>query len=240
MLCVTGLEKSYGTLSTLNGIDFTVGDGEIVSLIGPSGCGKSTLLNIISGLGRPDNGTVRRKSNAIGYIFQDDRLLPWRTVYDNIRLVRDEEDAAEIKHLLEIVELSDFAGYYPAQLSGGMCKRCGIARAFYCKSGLLLLDEPFQALDIRLKAEMHALLLKVWREKRQSMLFVTHDIDEALAVSNRILVLSARPSVILKTFHVSKKDEKGFNGQNLQNIRREIADLLHNEEPMKEEVYGIF
>ena len=146
MLTIDRVCKSFGSLSVLKDVSLTVGDGEIVALIGPSGCGKTTLLDIISGLSQPDSGTVIGGEN-ISYMFQSARLLPWRTVYENIRLVREDVSPEEIHELIKAVGLEGFANYYPDQLSGGMAKRCALARAFHYQGTHLLMDEPFQGLD---------------------------------------------------------------------------------------------
>lgn len=230
MLQIKDLKKSYGGLSVLGGIHLSVKDGEIVALLGPSGCGKSTFLHTIAGLLRPDSGTVLLSDDKIGYIFQDDRLLPWRTVYENIRLVRDDDSPDEIRRLLRIVELEEFADYYPAQLSGGMRKRCGIARAFYSRCRLLLLDEPFGALDVRLKAEMHNLLLSIREETKTTMLFVSHDVDEALSIANRWIVFGNRPATVRKVFVLPESVTGSRRAARIAAIRRDILSLLQEED----------
>ena len=178
MLTIDRVCKSFGSLSVLKDVSLTVGDGEIVALIGPSGCGKTTLLDFSSGLSQPDSGTVIGGEN-ISYMFQSARLLPWRTVYENIRLVREDVSPEEIHELIKAVGLEGFANYYPDQLSGGMAKRCALARAFHYQGTHLLMDEPFQGLDYGIRMEMIAMLLSVWKKHRQGILFVTHEIDEA-------------------------------------------------------------
>ncbi|WP_018306991.1 ABC transporter ATP-binding protein [Desulfitobacterium hafniense] len=228
MLQLHEISKSFGTLPVLNKVSFTVEDGEIVALIGPSGCGKSTLLNIIAGIQKPDEGALSGGSDAMAYVFQDDRLLPWRTVWDNIRLVRDKENRPVIQELIDTVGLRGFETYYPAQLSGGMKKRCGIARSFYYESHLLLMDEPFQGLDYCLRREMLHLLLKVWQKHKQGVLFITHEIDDALTIASRIIVLSPRPGEISKEFRLPGQEGRDPGSPELTDTRREIIAAIAN------------
>lgn len=226
MLKVNSVSKTFQDMLIIDQLDFQVQDGEIVALIGPSGCGKSTLLNIVSGLLRPDSGTIDGAGDSIACIFQDDRLLPWRTVWENISLVRGEQDKAGILALINEVGLNGFERHYPIQLSGGMQKRCGIARAFYYQSRLLLLDEPFQGLDYCLRQEMLAMLLSVWRQHGQSVLFVTHEIDEALMVASRILVLSKRPGRIREEIPLKGPEGRNPGADELIQVRRRIISLI--------------
>ena len=222
---VSNLSKTFGDLASLDHLDFSVEPGEIVALIGPSGCGKSTLLNIISGLVQPDKGSVSGVPDRVGYVFQESRLLPWRTVFDNIRLAREENTpgaAQAVREWIDAVGLGGFEDYYPAQLSGGMAKRCAIALAFHHKSDLLLMDEPFQGLDYGIRMEMLNMLLSIWKKQRQGILFVTHEIDEALTVATRILVLSARPARVAWEVILPGKEGRDCADPELQDIRREI------------------
>ena len=146
MLKLTGIQKSFDGLPVLSNLSLTLSQGEIVALIGPSGCGKTTLLNIISGLTAPDAGTVEGAEGKLSYMFQNARLLPWRTVEENIRLVREDAPGEEVRTLIAAVGLEGFEHYYPGQLSGGMARRCALARAFHFGGSLFLMDEPFQGL----------------------------------------------------------------------------------------------
>ena len=226
MLIVKDISQNFGELSVLKNISFQVEDNEILAVLGPSGCGKSTLLNIIAGLQKPKTGFVEGADDAISFVFQDDRLLPWRTVWQNISLVNEQENKEEIKNLINYVGLKDFEQYKPSQLSGGMKKRCGIARAFYYKSELLLMDEPFQGLDYSLRQEMLNMLLRVWNAHKQAVLFITHEIDEALIVANRILVLSGRPSNITKQFILPPYEDRNPQSKELNSIRQEIISII--------------
>lgn len=230
MLTIDRVCKSFGSLSVLKDVSLTVGDGEIVALIGPSGCGKTTLLDIISGLSQPDSGTVIGGEN-ISYMFQSARLLPWRTVYENIRLVREDVSPEEIHELIKAVGLEGFANYYPDQLSGGMAKRCALARAFHYQGTHLLMDEPFQGLDYGIRMEMIAMLLSVWKKHRQGILFVTHEIDEALTVASKIVLLRARPMAIRDVISLPGKEGRDPSSPELTAIRQEIIHAITEKIP---------
>lgn len=230
MLTIDRVCKSFGELSVLKDVSLTVGDGEIVALIGPSGCGKTTLLDIISGLSQPDSGTVTG-GEKISYMFQSARLLPWRTVYENIRLVREDVPPEEIHELIKAVGLEGFANYYPDQLSGGMAKRCALARAFHYQGTHLLMDEPFQGLDYGIRMEMIAMLLSVWKKHRQGILFVTHEIDEALTVASKIVLLRARPMTIRDVITLPGKEGRDPSLPELTSIRQEIIHAITEKIP---------
>lgn len=226
MLNVSHVSCNFGSLPVLRDVDFKISDDEIVALIGPSGCGKSTLLNVIAGLKKTEEGSVSGNERPTAFVFQDDRLLPWYSLWDNIRLVRETEDPEAIGALIRDVGLTGFEHYRPGQLSGGMKKRCGIARAFYYNSDLLLMDEPFQGLDYPLRQEMLNMLLKVWNSRKQSVLFVTHEIDEALTAASRILVLSGRPSSVVREFVLPPYQERKQSMNEMIGIREEILSLI--------------
>ncbi len=223
---IENITKSYGALPILQNFSLQVNPGEIVALIGPSGCGKSTLLNIISGLQKPDSGVIRNDCRKIGYVFQDSRLLPWRTVAENIHLVRPKGRMEEVEEWIDAVGLHGFAQYYPSQLSGGMAKRCAIAKAFYYKSDFLLMDEPFQGLDYGIRMEMLRMLLEIWQKEKQGILFVTHEIDEALTIATKIAVLRARPTSVLKEIGLPGREGRDASAEELQEIRHEIIQYI--------------
>jgi NitT/TauT family transport system ATP-binding protein len=226
MLNISHLTKNFDDLPVLRDLNLSVASSEIVSLIGPSGCGKSTLLNIISGLEVPDSGAVTVHSDRLSYMFQNARLLPWRSVYDNIRLVREDAPPEEIRRLIHSVGLDGFENYYPGQLSGGMAKRCALARAFHFGGDLLLMDEPFQGLDYGLRMEMLKMLLSIWRQRHQGVLFVTHEIDEALTVATRIAVLSARPTTVQEVITLPGAEGRDASDPELLEIRRHIIHAI--------------
>ncbi len=210
--------RQAGPTLALQPTDLTVSPGEFVAILGPSGCGKSTLLRIVAGLDRPTGGTLALDGAAItgpgpdrGMVFQSYTLFPWLTVAQNIRFglrergVPETEQRAIAEKFLARTGLSGFANHWPRQLSGGMQQRCALARALANDPEILLLDEPFGALDHQTRELMQELLLEIWEEGdgsgvaglgRKTVLFVTHDIDEAIFLANRVLVMSARPGRI--------------------------------------------
>ena len=195
-------------LEVLRDITVDIRPGEFLSVLGPSGCGKTTLLRIVGGLAEPTSGTVRignrtaaeaQRHKSVGYVFQEPSLLPWRTVLDNVRLPLVVNRAAQRpgamppEELLHLVRLAEFAGYYPGQLSRGMQQRVGLARALALDPALLLMDEPFASLDEITREQMRFELLRIWDAARKTVLFVTHSIVDAVLLSDRVAVLSARP-----------------------------------------------
>lgn len=204
LLEINNLSKSFDGMETLSNVNLSLGDHEIVAIVGPSGCGKSTILNMVAGLIEDYSGTIINKAKKTGYVFQEDRILPWLTVYDNIKIVRDKEDKKRINELIAKVKLQGFEKFYPGKLSGGMKQRCGIARAFYYGSDLLLMDEPFKSLDVKLRNELLEVLYELWNEEKVSVLFVTHDIEEALRVADRVLVMGNRPTFVKKEIQLPK------------------------------------
>ncbi|MCP5368514.1 MAG: ABC transporter ATP-binding protein [Hyphomicrobiales bacterium] len=199
----------------LEGLDLSITEGEFVSVIGPSGCGKSTLLNLAAGLGPPAKGRVlyrgrpvEKINTAVGYITQHDNLLPWSTVRTNItmglkiRKVPAAEREQRLSHYMEITGLKGFENHYPAELSGGMRKRTSMARTLIYSPEMVLMDEPFSALDAHVKMIMHQELLRIWDEERKTILFITHDLVEAITLSDRIVVLSARPGQVKQEMRI--------------------------------------
>ncbi len=219
--------KSYGSVDVLKDISLNIEKDEILCILGPSGCGKSTLLNIISGLLQSDVGSVNRITDRIGYVFQEDRLLPWKTVYENIKFVEDKTPQKDVYKLIADIGLEGFENCFPHELSGGMRQRCSIARAFNYHSEFLLMDEPFKSLDYTLRIKMIGQLIKVWEKTSNSIIFVTHEIDEALLLGNKVIVLTNRPAQIAKTFEIKiKQSERKLSSKNLTEIRNEIIGLM--------------
>ncbi|GAC1424033.1 MAG: hypothetical protein PVS3B3_25700 [Ktedonobacteraceae bacterium] len=251
-LSVQGVTKMYRdghkTVEALTPIDLTVTDGEFVTLIGPSGCGKSTLFNIIAGVDEPTNGIVAIDGNAeskrvglSGYMPQQPLLLPWRTVEENVLLGLDvrrvprkqaQHDAFE---LLKRFGLSDFAQNYPATLSGGMRQRVALLRTVLFNPAFLLLDEPFGALDALTRLSLQMWLLDLWQSLHASVLFITHDVREALLLSDRIYVLSARPARILRVVEVDLPRPRRQEHLALEaavRLEQELLALLLKEQPV--------
>jgi NitT/TauT family transport system ATP-binding protein len=215
-LALNGLTKRFGDLEVLREINVAIARGEFISLVGPSGCGKTTLLRIVAGLEPASAGAVLLDGRAVhapggdrGFVFQSDNLLPWRTVFDNAIIgpeVAGRTGAAEksrVRDLLRLVGLEGFENYFPRQLSGGMRQRVNLARALAIDPDILLMDEPFSALDAQTREIMQTELLRIWEEGRKTVLFVTHQIDEAVFLSDRVLVLARRPGRIQETVAIA-------------------------------------
>jgi len=211
----------------LQDVNLDIKNQEFISLLGPSGCGKSTFLRLVAGLEEHDTGILELDGKIItsagrdrGVVFQQYSLLPWLYVWENVAfaLKKNEMDkGSHVKemayHYLELVGLKGFEMYYPSQLSGGMQQRVAIARALVYKPGLLLMDEPFGALDAQIRKEMQDLLLHVWQEEKCSILFVTHDIDEAIYLSDRVYVMSSRPGRIIKELKIELERPRSLDMQ---------------------------
>jgi len=200
LLALDNVSVRFGAVSVLEDISLAVGRGEFVALVGPSGCGKTTLLNLCSGWLPPSSGTVERPSR-VRMVFQQDGLFPWLTVDENVRLgLRHVADARarqqQADSLLLLIGLSAFASHYPHQLSGGMRQRVELARALGGGTDLLLMDEPFSSLDYLTRLKLRAELARLLREQPRTVLLVTHDIEEAAQLADRVLVLSDRPARI--------------------------------------------
>ena len=200
-----------GVHSVLRDISLSVADGTFLAIVGPSGCGKSTLLNIAAGLIEPPQGgvrvfgeTLRGVNRHAAYLFQQDALLPWRSVLDNIMLglrfrqVARHEAAAQARQWIARVGLAGFEDRFPHQLSGGMRKRVAIAQSWIVDPRILLMDEPFGALDVQTRQNMENELLELWQESRKTVLFITHDLEEAIALADEVVVLSAGPGARVK------------------------------------------
>jgi len=204
-----------GSLEALEGVSLQVGAGEFLCIVGPSGCGKSTLLRVLGGLVRPTSGRVylggellTAPRRQIGFVFQKANLMPWRTVLRNVTLplevkgLKAEEAGQQARDLLKLVGLEGFENAYPHELSGGMEQRVAIARALIHDPAILLLDEPFGSLDALTRENMNLELLRIWQAKRKTVVMVTHSIQEALFLADRILVMSSRPGRIEATVAV--------------------------------------
>ena len=204
-------------LTALEGVNLSVAHGEFVTLLGPSGCGKTTLLRLIGGLTAPTSGEIRIAGRApveaqagkeLGFVFQEPSPLPWRTVWRNVMLPLEVNrrkvsgSHSEVDDLLRLVGLERYAGYYPNQLSGGMSQRVALARALAVRASLLLMDEPFGALDEITRESMRYELLRVWESDRKTVMFVTHSITEAVTLSDRVVTLSGRPGRVSGVTHI--------------------------------------
>lgn len=200
--------KRFDAVEVLTPVTFTVDNGEFVSLVGPSGCGKSTLLRLASRLEKPTTGDIHRGSDKIAYVFQEPTLMPWRTVQHNVELLL-ELDGVErstrrerVAEVLELVGLHEFAQHRPHQLSGGMKMRASLARSLVLDPDLFLLDEPFAALDSITRSRLNVELLALFNQRNFGAVFVTHSVDEAVYLSTRVMVMSARPGRIVAEYEV--------------------------------------
>jgi NitT/TauT family transport system ATP-binding protein len=198
--------QSYGETAVVSDLNLKVSKGEIVVLVGPSGCGKTTLLNLISGHIKPDSGTITL-NGVTRTVYQSDGLFPWLTVEENIEMgLREISDVTkkqtELNELLELIHLSDFRNHYPHELSGGMRQRVELARVLAGHSDILLMDEPFSALDYQTRLRLRSELLRLLKKRPRTVVFVTHDIEEAAQLADRVLVLSKRPAHISHEHHI--------------------------------------
>ena len=233
LLALEHIHKEYDGVTALKDISLTVNQGEVVVILGPSGCGKSTLLSAIAGLeplsggaidvaGQPVTGPTRR----IGFMPQRDQLFEWKSIWDNVTLglaVQRERGSAAYDHVQELLdryELSGFAGKRPCQLSGGMRQRCALIRTLATDPEILLLDEPFSALDFQTRLSVSSDISRIIRQEGKTALLVTHDISEAISLSDRIFVLSARPAVVKSTHDLTAL-------QNLSPLERRDTDAFH-------------
>lgn len=209
---LVSISKSFGPLDVLKDFSLHISSGEVVCLLGPSGCGKSTLLKIISGLDRDFTGHLRGfDSKRISYVFQESRLIPWLTVRENLLYVLEGQVASEkledhIETFLERVDLLDFKDSFPNTLSGGMKQRVSLARAFSMPHDILLLDEPFQGLNIELKDQLMGLLESLIEQDKKTVIMVTHDLEEAYRLGDTVLKLTGNPICGFEILDVAKKN----------------------------------
>ena len=246
MVEISALAKRYAVegseVVALDGIDIAIGEGEFVCLLGPSGCGKSTLLKIVAGLIPPTEGQIRIDGRPVrgpgpdrAVVFQDYALFPWMTVAENAefglaaRGVDPEKRRAVSSELLKAVGLGDFAAKYPHHLSGGMKQRVSIARALAVDPVLLLMDEPFGALDAQTRYVMQKELLRVWSAYRKTVLFVTHSIEEALFLADRVLVMTARPGRIKADLRLTHPRPRDVASDDFTRMRKQTLELLSEE-----------
>ncbi|HXZ15394.1 MAG TPA: ABC transporter ATP-binding protein [Roseiarcus sp.] len=231
--------KLHGSmLPVLEDIDLRVAAGEFVAVLGPSGCGKSTLLRLISGLDQPTSGAITADGEVVDgpdpsriLVFQDPTLFPWTTVWRNVATGLDARGVlahqrGRVDDALELVGLSDFARAYPHQLSGGMAQRASLARALVNDPGLLLLDEPLGKLDSITRLTLQGELLSLWRERRFTAILVTHDVEEAVLLSSRVIVLSERPARIKAEFAIDLPYPRHRDNPTVVSLRRQILGTL--------------
>jgi sulfonate transport system ATP-binding protein len=221
--------KTFGATEVLNEVQLHMHSREIVSLLGPSGCGKSTLLRIIARLDRDFEGTLQRAAGEVAFVFQEPRLMPWLTVEQNIGFSDDKHyDRAWVGQLIDEVGLSGFTHALPKALSGGMAQRVAIARGLYSRPQTLLLDEPFSAVDAFTRMKLQDLLLQLAEHHAIALLLVTHDVDEALYLSDRVLVMDNRPSSIRQTLGVDLPHPRDRRDPALARLKAQALTELHH------------
>lgn len=251
LIRMTGATKRFASgknsvHTAVRDLDMTVSPGEFVAVVGPTGCGKSTTLSLVSGLEPPSSGEVvvrgepvRGIPDGVGYMFQNDAVLPWRTVLDNVAAGpryrgASKKTARELaRDWVERVGLAGFEGYYPHQLSGGMRKRVALAQTLLPSPSILLMDEPFSALDVQTRAMMQDELLRLWSGTSAAVVFVTHDLEEAIALADRVLVMTASPATVKAVFDVPLTRPRAVEELRLTEeflrIHREVWQSLREE-----------
>ena len=248
-LKIDNVKKIYqtrkGEMTALNGVNLDIKENEFICVVGPSGCGKSTLLNIIAGLDTPTSGAVYIDGKKIegtgterGVVFQQYALFPWLTVLKNVRggLKLQGKSDAEAKDIamyyILLVQLEDFVNHYPKELSGGMKQRVAIARAYAVKPEVLLMDEPFGALDAQTRTQLQTELLKTWESERKTCFFITHDVDEAIILAQRVIVMSARPGRIKDIVNIDipyPRDQETKMSPRFMELKNHIWSQVYQE-----------
>jgi ABC-type nitrate/sulfonate/bicarbonate transport system ATPase subunit len=243
ILKVDDLSRNFGKLSVLKDVSFSIYDGEMVCLLGPSGCGKTTLLRMLAGLLPFDRGGVRINGKDIrskqpyhrdvSMVFQEPRLLPWRNATDNVALpfelsegTLSPEAKNAVENALELVGLADFTKSFPHELSGGMRQRVALARALATNPRILLMDEPLTGLDVRTRGELQDEIIRIWSQKKMSLLWVTHDPQEAIYLADRIIVLSGRPGNVKAILPISLARPRQRMSPDMLNLEKDIRALF--------------
>ena len=229
-VCLIQVSHRFGEVETLRDITLTIGRNEFVALVGPSGCGKTTLLNVVSGYTTPSSGTVERPGR-LRTIYQEDGLFPWLTVEKNIGLgLRGDPNTSggtqSVSHLLTLIGLSAFARHYPHQLSGGMRQLVELARALAGETDLLIMDEPFSALDYLARLRMRHELARLLAERRRTVILVTHDIGEAAQLADRVIVLTERPGRVRCEINIDAPRPRSPTDPTVVNITRQVLTEL--------------
>jgi NitT/TauT family transport system ATP-binding protein len=238
-ISIEKLTQSFGDLTVIDRLSLGVADGEFLAIVGPSGCGKSTLLRVIAGLAPPTSGRVRIDGVDVDgpdprrhLVFQEHALYPWRTVYKNVALgleierQKPEKVKRKVAGLLTLVGLEQFAKYYPHQLSGGMRQRAALARALAMEPDVLLLDEPFGALDAMTRLTLQDELLRIWLDSRKTVVLVTHDVEEALVLADRVVIMTTVPGRIREVIPVTEKRPRDRGSASLAALKRTVLGIL--------------
>jgi len=229
------ISKSFGELTVFRGFNMEVEENKIISILGPSGCGKTTLLNLMSGILKPDSGEiVGFEDKRISYLFQEPRLLKWKTAYENIDFVlkdvmAKEEREKSIEKYLKAMDLWEYRNYYPKEMSGGMKQRVAMARAFAYPSDVLLMDEPFNSLDMELKFGLMRYFIELWEIDRRTVFFVTHDVHGALMLGDEIYILSKKPTVIKEIiYNEMPKKERSLKSKYILSLEERLYQHFSN------------
>ncbi len=246
MLVIANVSRTFvskdHTIRALDGVNLEIRDEEFICILGPSGCGKTTLLRIIAGLDAPTSGEIlldgtriERPGRDRGMVFQDYSLFPWRTVIDNIAFglevqgINKKQRYESAREYLRLLDLERFENSYPYELSGGMRQRIAIVRALINNPKLLLMDEPFGALDAQTRNNMQAELLRIWEKKHKTILFVTHSVDEAVYLADRIIVMSAQPGTVKEIFNIDPPRPRIRTSREANRIRDRVLKSLGTE-----------
>ncbi|NKE37352.1 ABC transporter ATP-binding protein [Natronococcus sp. JC468] len=240
-ITIQNVSRSYESTQALDDVSLSVSEGEFCCVVGPSGCGKTTLLRAIAGLDDPDGGSILVGGDPVtgpgldrGMVFQEYALFPWRTVCGNIRFGLDRpacdcpDCEARVQELIDLVGLDGFEDAYPKELSGGMKQRVGIARALAPDPEILLMDEPFGSVDARTRDRLHAELLDIWTQTGQTVVFVTHNIDEAVTLADRVVVMDADPGTVQSTFSIDLERPRERTSRDFVDHVARIRDALGN------------
>jgi sulfonate transport system ATP-binding protein len=236
---VAGLTKTFGELLVLDNVNFTVSKGEFLAIVGPTGCGKTTFLNLLSRLIPATKGHIRidgheadPKKHNLAFVFQEPSSIPWLTVKQNVEFgmlikgVNADERERRLRQILDLVGLADCANLFPNQISASMEQRVAVSRAFATNPDLLLMDEPYGQLDVKLRYYLEDELVKLWRELGSTVIFVTHNIEEAVYVAERILVLTNKPTTVKAEIHVDLPRPRNFIDERFVEIRKQVTDLI--------------
>jgi NitT/TauT family transport system ATP-binding protein len=241
-LTVHNLNKVFVTdkqvkVPAIKDMNFSVKQGEFVCFVGPSGCGKTTMLRILAGLEEPSSGDISwdggTEDKKIGFVFQSHTLLPWRTVYDNIAFgleiqkTDDKTISEKVERLIGLMNLKGFEGTYPKELSGGMQKRVAIARALAVDPDIMLMDEPFVSLDAQTRNVLQRELLKVWEETKNTIIFITHNVDEAVYLADRVIILSQRPTQVKEEVPIPLARPRDRTDGEFIRLRKDILEKMN-------------
>jgi len=249
LIQIKNINKTFKTekkeVKALEDINLKVDSGKFVCLLGPSGCGKTTLLRLIGGLDKTDSGEIFENDNIIsgpskdrGFVFQQYSLFPWLNVLDNVMFglelnnISKEENIRRAKIYLDSVGLGGFENNYPHELSGGMKQRVAIVRTLVNKTKVLLMDEPFSALDMQNRHKLQEELIRIWKKTKKTIIFVTHDVDEAVFLADEVVIISKRPGKIKKVFKIDLNHPRNRENTEFLNIQLEIIEILDEEESL--------